>query len=527
MKNVTRQRCLWSLCFLIVVCSGFSAWAEDAPAPRSMPRTPVSREAVLEPRDAMPITRQIQGLAAIIDSDKLRVDKTDIRLFGVVPPQLSASFGPQARAALDALANGQNVTCHIRDRDRDGRLLAVCDNASGSDMGLELLKRGLAVSARGSIAETDLATPYLTAEQNAQSERLGLWSSTLATPSIPTIASPTKSDSAVALPSKAKDDKVTPRGDSASAVEMKAADMQTKIAADVVSEQTREQMQLDEAVGTQSDRGGFFERYQILIAGFLMLATALSIVGAIAFQKHRDRREELKALAAALRGELMAARSVCLGRSKSIGDAEADRAATWPRLRSTLYTAYVGRLGLLGADLARQVAAVYGRASDYAALYNPTGVPVSDSPKKQALETLVKHIDEILPKLAAVERNGSLPLKTDILPQRVPSAPRFAAAPTTEPAEPTQQPAALSGEDRAPETAPQSQSSLFSSLAKPATLWDAVQDFIHHHAPASMRPTTPPEDTTDYAALIEADMARYPYGEDVQTLDISPLKKSG
>ena len=116
---------------------------------------------------------------------------------------------------------------------------------------------------------------------------------------------------------------------------------------------------------------GFFERYQILIAGFLMLATALSIIGALWAQKRRDRLDEIKAVAAALRGELMAARGVCFGRIKSITTDAEDSAATWPRIRATLYQAYVGRLGLLGAELARQISSIYGQSSDYAALYAP------------------------------------------------------------------------------------------------------------------------------------------------------------
>ena len=125
-------------------------------------------------------------------------------------------------------------------------------------------------------------------------------------------------------------------------------DTQGKIAADIVDQHAQAQHAESNADDARwqspSETMGFFERYQMLIAGFLMLATALSITGSIWARKNRDRRDETKAVAAALRGELMGARGVCVGRIKSITSEFEDRAAAWPRLRSTLYQAYVGRL---------------------------------------------------------------------------------------------------------------------------------------------------------------------------------------
>ena len=95
-----------SLLAMVCVLSA-AAHAQEAPAPRKMPRVPVSSEelaaAVAQARDQAPSSHLVQGLAAIIDGEKLRIGTTDMRLFGIVPPQLAASFGPQARAALDAL----------------------------------------------------------------------------------------------------------------------------------------------------------------------------------------------------------------------------------------------------------------------------------------------------------------------------------------------------------------------------------------------------------------------------------------
>src|SRR5262249_38401092 len=145
------------------------------PVPKNAPRTPVNREA-LPGRKPLPPNSVLQGEAKIVDSDKLRIEDVDMRLFGIVAPQLSASFGPQARQVLDNLITGQTVSCTIRDRDQTGRYLATCRNGSSTDLALELVRRGLAVTARGSLASTDLAPTYIAAEQSAQAQKLGLWS---------------------------------------------------------------------------------------------------------------------------------------------------------------------------------------------------------------------------------------------------------------------------------------------------------------------------------------------------------------
>src|SRR5262249_42467890 len=85
----------------------------------------------------------------------------------------------------------------------------------------------------------------------------------------------------------------------------------------------------------------FLARYQLFITSLVMLVTAFGILGVIFIQRVRDRRAEMQAIAAALRGELMAARAVCLARLQASED---DKDIIWPRIRSTLYQAYVGRI---------------------------------------------------------------------------------------------------------------------------------------------------------------------------------------
>ena len=497
---------------LLVALFATTVQAQEAPAPRRMPRVPVSRELLAGTHEPMPASREKQGLASIIDGEKLRIDGTSLRLFGIVPPQLAASFGPQARAELDALAAGQSVSCQIRDRDREGWLLATCLNAGGNDMALELLKRGLAVVARGSIAGTELAVSYPAAEQAAQNQKIGLWSAlvsaaAVSTPAAAPLPQPKAESPAPPVVAEAKkEEKTTLRTD---------AQTQAKIAADILSQQA--QMQLDEMSGMVGDEGGFFERYQILMAGFLMLATALSILGVLGAQKSRERREEIKGLAAALRGELMAARNVCAGRAKSIASDTEDRIAVWPRIRSTLYQAYVGRLGFLGAELARLVASIYGQSSDYAAFYSPTAGVSHDVPKKQAMETLIKRIDEVLPRLAEIERTGTIATAVHV---RAPFHRRIDAETTMAYQAAMDDPVALSSALHA------------EAFRASGSLLDGVGGFLRScrdaMVPAPSLPPTPVDPhVAEYAAIIEADMARYQYEENGEPPEVTPQKKRG
>lgn len=530
--------------FILASLLATTAMAQDMPAPRRMPRTPVSRETIVVQHDPVPTSHELQGPAAIIDGEKMRIGDTDLRLFGIVPPQLAASFGPQARAQLDTLANGQNVSCKIRDRDRDARLLATCRNASGNDMALELLKRGLAVTARGSIAGTELAVTYSAAEQAAQTQKLGLWSVATSAPAVvappaPAAVTPALQPVKVESPAAATPVEAEAKKEDKTAAHVETP-TQAKIAADLLSQQT--QARIDDTFVTTDQEEGFFERYQILIAGLLMLTTALSIIGALWAHKIRDRRDETKALAAALRGELMAARGVCAGRAKNIvGEAE-DRLAVWPRIRTTLYQAYVGRLGLLGAELARQVASVYGQSSDYSTLYNPAATTgaTHDVPKKQALEVLVKRIDEVLPKLAEIEKTGVIPAPVPVYTPRPHSeAPVAVADPapvaTTEPDTTTEEaPVAVAvtviNTPPAPAVmTPQHHIAVRTTLS----LWESVRYFIQTHRDTIIPPPPPlpplPVDphVAEYAALIEEDMARYQYSDNIEPLDLIPQKKRG
>lgn len=420
----------------IVALTGFAGTAmagpDDAPTPRKMPRVPVAKQQLAtNSKPTIAPGKVVEGQAAILDTERLRIGDVEVRLFGVVPPQLSAFYGPQARAALDTMAAAGAVSCVVRDRDRDGRLLATCHDAAKQDMAETLLRRGLAVTARGSLRPTDLATPYMTAEQAAQSQKTGLWSVNVP-PEVKVVPAPA-ADVVKDNDSKAKDGMLAsllasatnlnssdkkPEDEKAELAKAEAAKTENTPASvntpsipaadaapSVVS--AADIPVIDATIGTAPT--GFVERYQLLITGLVMLLTALSVIVAVSVNRWWDKREEIRSIAAALRGELQAARAVCIARLQNYVNESDDRAIAWPRIRVLVFQAYVGRIGQLGADLARQIASIYGQASDYAAYYaasNGTDAKFEPVSKRQSLQTLVRHIEEVLPRLAHVEQTG-------------------------------------------------------------------------------------------------------------------------
>jgi hypothetical protein len=456
----------------------------------------------------------VLGDMAVIDSEKLHIGDIDVRLFGVVPPQLSASFGPQARATLDKLVTGQPVSCLVRDRDQAGRFLATCRTAGNADLAMELLRRGLAVTARGSLTSTDLAQPYMAAEQAAQTQKIGLWSGVTPAP----VAVPAPVAAPVVAPQPAPQSQATvvpppapptaPVVDTKKEAAMAKADEAKMTPAPLAASSLEPPS--DETLAVPDAPDSFFARYQILITGLIMLVTALSILGVISSQRRHEKRDEMKAIAAALRGELTAARGVCLARLKSVVNEGEDKAMTWPRLRSTLYQAYIGRLGWLGADLARQIASIYGQASDYAAYYSSDDeTKVETTPKRQALQTLVQHIEEVLPRLMHIEQTGRKAYYSASHSVKA-SAPLIEKSITVS----------------APEKTAASEVTQHVPLAS-HPIWDTMRKFARERFTEDRHQT--PSDEQDYAALIEEEMANLTFGEaeDEHPTNVTKIRPTG
>jgi endonuclease YncB( thermonuclease family) len=109
----------------------------------------------------------------VIDGDSLRVAGHSIRLHGIDAPELAQTCpdawaaGAVAAAQLRALTADKPVICHHRDRDRYGRIVAVCW-AAGVDLGEWMVLHGYAW------AFTRYSQDYVAEQQQANARRLGI-----------------------------------------------------------------------------------------------------------------------------------------------------------------------------------------------------------------------------------------------------------------------------------------------------------------------------------------------------------------
>ncbi|MBV8061695.1 MAG: hypothetical protein JO253_09260, partial [Alphaproteobacteria bacterium] len=351
---------------------------------------------------------------------------------------------------------------------------------------------------------------YLAAEQAAEIQHAGLWSVALTPPAAQLVGDAAKTEATA--PTKAEAAKAEPV--------VPKAEIPIKEPAVIKETHENESRQIPVHVGSpgllyttdlansRDDDAGFFQHYQVLIAGGLMFITTFGTVLTLVLQRRYEKREEMKAIAAALRGELMAARAVCMTRLKTIHTDDDDRAATWPRLRSTLYQAYVGKLGWLGAQLSRQIASIYGQASDYAAYYNSIE-DATQAPKRRALQTLSGYIDEVLPRLEWVEVTGRRPAPG-------PASLSHHVEPV---AHETILPESVTVEHAPALALPQPAWASVANL--PSGLWQAVRQFVHQHLPTQQAANAGSEGQ-DYDMMLEHSLQPVTFHESAEPEVVEP-----
>lgn len=124
---------------------------------------------------------QKAGSAQVADGDTLTLDHERIRLKGIDAPELHQlcraaggdyACGRSARQELLRLIGDKPVTCQGWERDRYGRLLAIC-RAGGTELNATLVSNGWAVSYGAYGAE----------EAAAKAARRGLWAGDFKRPS--------------------------------------------------------------------------------------------------------------------------------------------------------------------------------------------------------------------------------------------------------------------------------------------------------------------------------------------------------
>lgn len=128
--------------------------------------------------------RIIQGEATVLNGDTLLVNGERVRLFGITAAEMhNWPWGPFARAALDEMAHGKQVSCIVAERKRARRAVARCtlpDDSRYRDttLGEVMIRSGWATHQRLVTHGTEprsLIERYDAAESEAQARKLGIW----------------------------------------------------------------------------------------------------------------------------------------------------------------------------------------------------------------------------------------------------------------------------------------------------------------------------------------------------------------
>ncbi|MDT0684613.1 thermonuclease family protein [Roseicyclus sp. F158] len=130
-------------------------------------------------------TATLSGRAKVVDGDTLRVDDERVRLFGIDAPESDQSCarpdgtawqcGQAATQALEAMIVAGQVDCEVRDVDRYGRSVAICQSGS-VELNREMVAQGLAVAYR------EYSRRYVGDERAAREIDRGIWATEFVMP---------------------------------------------------------------------------------------------------------------------------------------------------------------------------------------------------------------------------------------------------------------------------------------------------------------------------------------------------------
>lgn len=121
----------------------------------------------------------LEGSGQAIDGDEIAIGDVILRLDGVAAPLMTVPMGPEARVALQALVDGQRLTCDVLDRSADGKSLVGVCKIGEDDLAEAMLAGGMVAVYRPNADQQanarERAARYDAAETEARERGLGIW----------------------------------------------------------------------------------------------------------------------------------------------------------------------------------------------------------------------------------------------------------------------------------------------------------------------------------------------------------------
>ena len=125
----------------------YQATSDKKPGLDASPSQGVQQPARFDADSALPepIDKVLEGSAYVVDGDTIKIQKTQVRLFGVDAPEINHPYGKKAKWALVSLCKGQRVRAEVTAEDAHGRTVAKCYLEDGRDLSAEMVKLGMAI----------------------------------------------------------------------------------------------------------------------------------------------------------------------------------------------------------------------------------------------------------------------------------------------------------------------------------------------------------------------------------------------
>lgn len=392
-----------------------------------------------QPAPQKAVSEGVIGQAVIVASHRLRINEQEVVLFGVQPPKGNDLLRATATAKLGEMTAGKTVTCSFPFHDQIHPIPARCATDQAQDLSWVLLTEGLAEINQEDLQEYPetpekslLVEAYENAVQHAKDQEKGLWSAEAQAISKRQLSPELESEQLLAeaelptaVPKQPTTDKILQPVTTATFKETPPLYTEEAVS-ELPSTSLAEEEAADMAMLAQLNPSYIYAFFAALaLAVFFGLVLISGAIKLRARQEHGRingvRRREKMALAAALRGELLAARA-SVQRHLSCLDIHRRHVrgiemSIRPIVSTRVYDKSIENLWLLGShDLVEMLAVTYGsfKQGDYLLPVPPSALQrVCDESERLCL-LLLDDIDLCIDELTRTARLRELPQESDV-----------------------------------------------------------------------------------------------------------------